>query len=97
MRHNISVLRQALITEYDPRRGVSISTLAYEYTRGFHVPEHCHGSDQLIYAIEGVMEVAADPSLWLIPPHFAIWIPAHTVHSIKMPGRVSMRTLIFSI
>jgi AraC-like DNA-binding protein len=31
--------------------------------------------------------------IWLIPPHFGIWIPARTFHSIKMPGAVSMRTL----
>jgi AraC-like DNA-binding protein len=69
------------------------STLAYEYPRGFHVHEHAHGSDQLIYAIRGVMKVSAGPGVWLIPPHFAIWIPARTYHSIRMPGAVSMRTL----
>jgi hypothetical protein len=83
LRHNISVLRQGFITEYDPGRGVSISTLAYEYPRGFQVPEHAHGSDQLVYAIRGVMEVSAGPSMWLIPPHFGMWIPARTFHSIK--------------
>jgi len=93
LRHNISVLRQGLITEYDPGRGVLISTLAYEYPRGFHVREHAHGADQLIYAIRGVMQVSAGPGVWLIPPHFAIWIPARTSHSIRMPGAVSMRTL----
>jgi len=93
LRHNISVLRQRLITEYDPGRGISISTLAYEYPRGFQVPEHAHGSDQLVYAIRGVMEVSAGPGIWLIPPQFGMWIPARTFHSIKMPGAVSMRTL----
>jgi AraC-like DNA-binding protein len=90
-------MRQApqfgLVTEYDPQPGVSISTLAYEYPPGFNVPEHSHGSDQLIYAIRGVMEVASGPGLWLIPPLFAIWIPANTTHNIRMPGAVSMRTL----
>jgi AraC-like DNA-binding protein len=86
-------LRQSFITGYDPGRGISISTLAYEYPRGFQVPEHAHGSDQLIYAIRGVMQVSAGPGVWLIPPHFGIWIPARTFHSIKMPGAVSMRTL----
>jgi AraC-like DNA-binding protein len=93
LRHNISVLRQGCITEYDPRRGVSVSTLAYEYPRGYQVPAHSHGSDQLIYAIGGVMEVSAGQSVWLIPPYFALWIPARTTHSIRMPGVVSMRTL----
>ena len=86
-------MRQRLITEYDPGRGISISTLAYEYPRGFQVPEHAHGSDQLVYAIRGVMEVSAGPGIWLIPPHFGMWIPARTFHSVKMPGAVSMRTL----
>ena len=86
-------MRQTLITDFDPRRGVMISTLAYEYPRGYRVPEHSHGSDQLIYAIGGVMEVSAGQSVWLIPPNFAIWIPARTTHSIKMPEVVSMRTL----
>jgi AraC-like DNA-binding protein len=93
LRHKISVLRQGFITEYDPGRGVSISTLAYEYPRGFQIPEHAHGSDQLVYAIRGVMEVSAGPGMWLIRPHFGMWIPARTFHSIKMPGAVSMRTL----
>lgn len=57
------------------------------------MPDHTHDSDQLIYATGGVMEVSADKSVWLIPPHFAAWIPARTVHSIRMPEAVSMRTL----
>jgi AraC-like DNA-binding protein len=86
-------MRHGFMTKYDPRRGVLISTLAYEYPRGFHVNEHAHGSDQLIYAIRGVMHVVAGQGVWLIPPHFGLWIPARTYHSIKMPESVSMRTL----
>ncbi|HEX4167667.1 MAG TPA: helix-turn-helix transcriptional regulator [Bryobacteraceae bacterium] len=81
------------MTEYDPKRGVSVATLAYEYPSSYQVGEHAHGSDQLIYAISGVMEVSAGQSVWLIPPHFALWIPARTRHRIHMPGPVSMRTL----
>jgi AraC-like DNA-binding protein len=87
-------LRQsAVLTEYDPKPGVAVATLSYEYPSGFQVPRHAHGSDQLIYAISGVMEVSSDRSLWLIPPHFALWIPARIEHGICMPGPVSMRTL----
>ena len=78
---------------FDPGPGVSISSLAYEYPPSWRVPEHAHVSDQLIYATSGVMEVAAAQSLWLIPPQFALWIPAHVRHAIRMPGAVSMRTL----
>ena len=87
------MLRHGLITDYDPRPGVAIATLSYDYPRGYRVPEHSHGSDQLIYAITGVMEVTADQEMWLVPPHFAIWVPASARHSIRMLGAVSMRTL----
>src|SRR5579859_5838344 len=82
-----------IVRENDPRRGVSVATLAHDYPRGFHGSLHAHGSDQLIYASRGVMEVASGTSLWLLPPHFGLWIPARTPHEIRMPERVSMRTL----
>jgi AraC-like DNA-binding protein len=78
---------------YEPRSGVSISTLAYDYPSGWQVPEHQHGCDQLVYAERGVMEVSAAQNRWLIPPQFAIWIPARVKHSIRMPNAVAMRTL----
>ena len=92
-RRKISLVRHGFITYYDPKPGVSISTLAYEYPPDFHVPEHAHGSDQVIYATHGVMEISAAQSLWVTPPQFAIWIPARTMHQSRMPGAVSMRTL----
>src|ERR1035438_2686236 len=88
-------MRHGVVSDYDPKPGVSISTLSWEYAPGFQVPEHGHGADQLIFATHGVMEVASGQSLWLIPPNFAIWIPARTLHHIRMPGAVSMRTLYF--
>lgn len=39
------------------------------------------------------MEVTSGQSLWMIPPSFGLWVPAHTPHEIYMPAEVSMRTL----
>ena len=89
MRHS-SILR-----DFDPKRGVSVATLRYDYPPGFQVPDHAHGADQLIYAIRGPMEVVSTSSMWLLPPSFALWIPAGTCHRISMPCAVSMRTLYF--
>jgi AraC-like DNA-binding protein/quercetin dioxygenase-like cupin family protein len=88
------LMRQDVILRgFDPKRGVSIATLAHEYSSGFVVAEHGHDSDQFIYASGGVMEVRSDQSAWLIPPSFALWVPARTLHRIRMPAAVSMRTL----
>jgi AraC-like DNA-binding protein len=86
-------MRQRIFREHDPGRGVSIATLAHEYGRGSRVPPHAHGSDQLVYASRGIMEVASGQNLWMIPPHFLLWIPARIPHRIRMPEPVSMRTL----
>jgi AraC-like DNA-binding protein len=77
----------------EPGSGAFISSLSYDYPPACLVPEHAHKSDQLIYAIRGVMEVSVQQSFWIIPPQFALWVPARTRHRIRMSGAVSMRTL----
>lgn len=81
--------------EYDPRESDYLYGLAREYPAAHHIKEHSHGSDQLIHAIRGVMQVSAGASTWFIPPHFALWVPAGTRHSIQMPAAISMRTVYF--
>jgi AraC-like DNA-binding protein len=93
LRHNANRLRHSVTKEYDPHPGVSISSLQYNYPGGWVVREHAHGSDQLIYAVAGVMQVTSGQHLWAIPSQFAVWIPAASVHSIRMLSSVSMRTL----
>ena len=89
----MSFMRQRLISENDPPRGVSVAVLSREYPRGDRVAAHAHGSDQLVYASRGVMEVSSEDKMWMIPPHFGLWVPARLVHQIRMPGPVSLRTL----
>ncbi len=84
-----------ILHEYDPPPGVSVNALSWEYPAGAQVPEHAHGADQLIYAIQGIMEVTAGQSVWVVPPQFALWISARTSHQIRMAGVVQMRTLYF--
>lgn len=87
-------MRQPLLRRnLDPGPGVCVSTLAYDYPFGYTIPEHAHGSDQLIYATHGVMEIHAGQSVWLIPPSFAVWVPSLLLHRIRMSSAVHMRTL----
>jgi len=86
-------MRHHIVTQNDPERGVSVSTLARDYPPGSHVPTHAHGSHQLVYAGSGVMQVFSDRRFWLVPPQFGLWVPARVEHEIRMPKAVSMRTL----
>ena len=67
--------------------------LAAEYAAGDAIPPHRHPFAQLIFASRGVMTVRTDDGLWVVPPERAVWVPARVGHSIRMTGRVSMRTL----
>ena len=93
MRQTVMQAMQAGVRENDPGPGVSVSTLARDYPRASVVPQHAHGSDQLIYASRGVMQVSSGQRLWVIPPQFGLWIPSQVRHQIRMPETVSMRTL----
>ena len=87
MRHPV------FVTENDPRMGLAVTTHAREYPSGFRIPFHAHGSDQLVYASRGVMEITSGENVWILPPHFGLWVPARRGHSIRMLEHVAMRTL----
>lgn len=89
MRHIIHHMRHSV----EPPPGATVSSLAYDFPPACLVPEHAHASDQVVYATRGVMEVRVGQSSWLIPPQFALWIPASIRHKIRMSGAVRMRTL----
>ena len=48
---------------------------------------------QLVYAASGAVHVATATRVWLIPPARAVWLPPHVVHSLRMKGRTTLRTL----
>ena len=83
---------------FDARGSASaqLTTLCYEYSDGYRVPEHFHDTDQVVFASRGVMTVRTKQGIWVVPPRRAVWIPSRTTHSITMSGPVSMRTLYFA-
>src|SRR6185436_19445261 len=67
--------------------------LAADYEPGAVIPLHQHPFAQLLFASSGVMTVTTEHGTWVVPPERAVWVPARVGHSIRMTGRVSMRTL----
>ncbi len=73
----------------------AVSGVAADFDAGHRLGRHRHRRAQLVYAVEGVMTVETDAGLWVVPPLRALWVPAGVVHSIRMTGRVRMRTVYF--
>ncbi len=74
--------------------------LAVDYPRGMDVPAHSHAHSQLLYAVQGVLEVRTATGRWLVPPSKAVWLAPGVAHSIHMPagrgaaGAVRVRSLL---
>jgi AraC-like DNA-binding protein len=67
--------------------------MAKEFRDGARIAPHTHERAQLIFAARGVMTISTAHGTWAVPPQRALWMPAGTVHEIRMSGDVSMRTL----
>jgi AraC-like DNA-binding protein/mannose-6-phosphate isomerase-like protein (cupin superfamily) len=71
----------------------AVAAMPKDFAAGHVIAPHRHRRAQLIYATAGTMRISTDDSVWLVPPHRALWMPAGVEHSIFMPGDVTMRTL----
>jgi hypothetical protein len=92
LRHNVSLLRQSkIVTEYD-RSAAFLLRRSPMNTPRFHVPEHAHGSDQLIYAIRGLRAPCATISANLFGMFF-LKLPQkrHPERSTSQIYRVTQR------
>lgn len=70
-----------------------VAAMAACYRNGTRIARHSHRRAQLLYAIEGVMQVTADTGAWVVPPTRGVWLEAGLEHTVQMSGDVQMRTL----
>lgn len=71
--------------------------MAKEFARGFVSRRHRHARAQLLYAVDGVMEVTTELGLWVIPPQRAVWIPPEVDHEVCFRTASSVRTLYIDL
>jgi AraC-like DNA-binding protein len=75
---------------------LAVRSLATNYASGYRIEPHQHAWHQLLFASSGAMTVSTSRSSWMIPTGRAVFIPARSVHAIRMWGMVEMRTLYLS-
>src|SRR6202046_2784946 len=66
---------------------------AHDYASGHEPGLHRHPRAQLLFAIAGVMRVATEAASFTVPPGTGLWVPANTLHGVRMDGAVQMRAL----
>lgn len=62
---------------------------------GAHVIDaHAHPRGQLLYAIEGSIEVdVGSCPAWVLTPRAAVWVPGGVPHRVRAPGAVAYRSV----
>lgn len=71
----------------------AVFAVASDYPDNMTVPPHSHIRDQLLHALSGVVLVSTAAGRWIVPPEFALWIPAGCAHQVEMIGAVRMRSI----
>lgn len=70
-----------------------IRSLAQTLPAGHLIERHRHNWHQLIYASAGLLHVWTERGAWIVPPHWAILVPAGITHSIRFAAPSELRTL----
>lgn len=71
----------------------AVFAVASDYPDKMTVPPHRHIRDQLLHALSGVVLVSTAAGRWIVPPEYALWIPAGCEHRVEMLGAVRMRSV----
>ncbi|WP_188074464.1 helix-turn-helix domain-containing protein [Pusillimonas sp. ANT_WB101] len=87
MPHTIDLLEQA---------DRDVVVVESSYPDGHVVATHTHKRVQLLHAISGIMRLETDAGTWIVPPGFALWIPAGIRHQLRTT-RVTTRSLYFRL
>ncbi len=64
-----------------------------DYEAGDSTGMHSHARAQLVHGEFGVMSVRTQRGAWLVPPGFAVWVPAAIEHQVNAISAIRMATL----
>lgn len=73
------------------REALAVRAVSIGFSSGYHW--RLSGSEWgvLVWASRGVISVSVDASLWVVPPHQAVWVPPQVAHAVRMAGRGTLR------
>ena len=87
------------VIRFEPRLRVFSELPTPVYMKAKDLPAHSevaahqHNWDQLVYAVNGVLEVRTEAGHYVIPPQQAVWIPANRRHLIATRGGAQLRSV----
>ncbi len=90
--HILSATRQARVLPFETAARPLVG-FSQDYPAGMMTGRHSHPRAQLLYATSGVMRIEIPDIAYVVPPSAALYLPAGTLHEVRMDGPVAMRAL----
>jgi len=78
---------------YDVPRPVTVLGIATMLGTTEATDVHHHRKAQLVLTLGGIVTCEVDRSVWIVPPHCAVWIPSGLPHNLKASGNVRIYCL----
>lgn len=72
----------------DPARPILTHGRVIETGRALR--SHSHPRGQLLWAMRGVLRVASNACIWLVPPSHAVWIPGGMEHRVTIEAEAEL-------
>ncbi len=78
------------------RDSLAVRAVSIGFSSGYHWRLGGTEWGVLVWASRGVISVSVDGSLWVVPPHQAVWVPPRVAHAVRMAGRGTLRQVYFA-
>lgn len=69
--------------------GIDLSAIDDELDR-LEKDFHRHRKGQLMMLLRGVLTCEIEGSLWMVPPHSALWVPGDVLHKVTAAGTIEV-------
>jgi len=91
------IITAADVRDYESRLAPqSVIGLAFEFPSGGSVEPHVHPYGQIVFGGEGIMCVDTPRGAWVVPPHGAVWVPAFTLHEVRLRSSFAMHNVLIA-
>ena len=67
--------------------GPQVRAVSIGFSSGYHWRAHKSDWGQLVFTTRGVITVNVGPSLWVVAPSQALWVPPDLAHDVRLAGQ----------
>ena len=81
---------------YNRQPPIHVDCIIHQYAQNAVIEAYCVPWGELNFALHGVINLHAENTNYISPPHYAIWLPPNTAHSAYSQANTCYITLVIA-